>query len=62
MINRTLLKLCFVFGLGAFSLPVAAEMRVFTCEPELEAMVKELGVDKVSVSGATNSKQDVPSF
>ncbi len=35
-----------------------AELTVLTCEPEWEALVKELGGDKVKVSSATNALQD----
>lgn len=59
MIKRMLLRLCFVCGLVGLSQPVFADMQVFTCEPELEALVKTLGGEKVSVSVATNAKQDV---
>ena len=59
MFNRTFLRLCLIFGLGALSSPALADLRVFTCEPELEALVKELGGEKVSVSVATHAKQDV---
>ncbi len=59
MINRILLKLCFVCGLGVLSSSALADMQIFACEPELEALAKELGGDRVSVSVATHAKQDV---
>ena len=59
MMKKTLLRLCLVCTFGVASSIVLADMRVFTCEPELEALVKELGGDKVSVSVATHAKQDV---
>ena len=56
--KKVLWQICVVCVMGALSPAVLAEMRVFTCEPELEALVKELGGDKVSVSVATHAKQD----
>lgn len=38
--------------------PVAAEVSVFSCEPEWTALVKELGGDLVSAYSATNAFQD----
>jgi len=35
-----------------------ADLDIFTCEPEWEALAKELGGDKVDVSSATNALQD----
>src|SRR3990167_3202077 len=40
------------------SLPAAAEIKVFACEPEWAALVQELGGDKVSVFTATTARQD----
>ena len=40
------------------ALPVRAEFRVFACEPEWAALVKELGGDKVSAYSATHALQD----
>lgn len=42
----------------AIALPASAELRVFACEPEWAALVKELGGDKVSVYSATHALQD----
>ena len=42
----------------AAALPVRAELRVFACEPEWAALVKELGGDKVSAYSATHALQD----
>jgi zinc/manganese transport system substrate-binding protein len=44
-------------GLAA-ALPAQAEFRVFACEPEWAALVKELGGDKVSAYSATHALQD----
>ncbi|MET0856303.1 MAG: zinc ABC transporter substrate-binding protein [Telluria sp.] len=47
--------------LGAAALlsaPVHAELNVLACEPEWEALTKELGGDKVKVTSATNALQD----
>ncbi len=38
--------------------PASAALNVLTCEPEWEALVKELGGDKVKVSSATTALQD----
>lgn len=40
------------------SLPVFANINVFTCEPEWKSLVQELGGDKVSVFSATTGLQD----
>lgn len=40
------------------TLPVHAAITVLACEPEWEALTKELGGDKVKVSSATNALQD----
>jgi zinc/manganese transport system substrate-binding protein len=40
------------------TLPVAAEIRVFACEPEWAALARELGGDRVSVFTATTARQD----
>jgi zinc/manganese transport system substrate-binding protein len=50
---RTLLaSLCLV------ALPAHASLNVLACEPEWEALVKEIGGDKVRVSSATTALQD----
>jgi zinc/manganese transport system substrate-binding protein len=43
----------------AISWPCAAALNVFACEPEWEALARELGGDKVSVYVATTALQDV---
>ncbi|MDP1653556.1 MAG: zinc ABC transporter substrate-binding protein [Rhodocyclaceae bacterium] len=40
------------------ALPARADFRVFACEPEWAALVKELGGDKVSAYSATHALQD----
>jgi zinc/manganese transport system substrate-binding protein len=40
------------------TLPAAAEVRVFACEPEWAALAQELGGEKVSVFTATTARQD----
>jgi zinc/manganese transport system substrate-binding protein len=50
-------KLFLLFFLIA-ALPVRAEFRIFTCEPEWAALVRELGGDKVSAYSATHALQD----
>src|SRR3972149_4598599 len=42
------------------SLPAAAEIKVFACEPEWAALVQELGGDKVSVFTATPAAGPAP--
>ena len=41
------------------SLPVAAEVRVFACEPEWAALAGEIGGDLVAADSATTGLQDV---
>jgi zinc/manganese transport system substrate-binding protein len=41
-----------------FSLPAAAALNVFACEPEWAALAQELGGDKVSTYSATTALQD----
>ena len=48
----------FLLILLAIALPVRAEFRVFTCEPEWAALAKELGGDKGSAYSATHALQD----
>ncbi len=45
--------LCFL------SMPVRAELNIFTCESDWASLARELGGDKVDVYQATNGKQDV---
>jgi zinc/manganese transport system substrate-binding protein len=40
------------------TLPAAAEVKVFACEPEWAALTQELGGEKVSVFTATTARQD----
>src|SRR5256885_13704643 len=40
------------------ALPAHASLNVLACEPEWEALVKEIGGDKVRVSSATTALQD----
>ena len=40
------------------ALPAHAALNVLACEPEWAALVKEIGVDKVSVTSATTALQD----
>jgi zinc/manganese transport system substrate-binding protein len=44
--------------LASLSLSAHAAINVLACEPEWEALVNELGGDKVKVSSATNALQD----
>jgi zinc/manganese transport system substrate-binding protein len=46
-------------ALLAVSLPCAAALNIFACEPEWGALARELGGDKVSVYVATTALQDV---
>lgn len=55
---RTILKVVTVLSLGLVSLPAAAALNVFACEPEWGALAQELGGDKVSVYSATTALQD----
>jgi zinc/manganese transport system substrate-binding protein len=52
------MKKAFLLFLLAAALPVRAELRVFACEPEWAALVKELGGDMVSAWSATHALQD----
>ena len=42
----------------AVSLPTRAELHVFACEPEWEALAKEIGHDRVDTYSATTALQD----
>jgi zinc/manganese transport system substrate-binding protein len=46
-------------ALLAVSLPCAAALNIFACEPEWGALARELGGDKISVYVATTALQDV---
>ncbi|MES2075390.1 MAG: zinc ABC transporter substrate-binding protein [Pseudomonadota bacterium] len=54
----SLLAAAFVFLAAGAALPARAELNILACEPEWEALSKELGGDKVKVSSATNALQD----
>lgn len=54
---RALSGLLFFAGM-ALSLPAAAALNIFACEPEWAALARELGGDKVSASSATTALQD----
>jgi zinc/manganese transport system substrate-binding protein len=55
---KTLSKILTLFISIVFSLPAAAALNVFACEPEWAALAQELGGDKVSVSSAVSPLQD----
>jgi len=55
---RTILKLGAALSLALVTLPAAAALNVFTCEPEWASLAQELGGDKVSVYSATTALQD----
>jgi len=55
---RTTLKIGAALCLALASLPAAAALNVFACEPEWGALAEELGGDKVSVYSATTALQD----
>jgi len=55
---RTILKLGAALSLALVTLPAAAALKVFTCEPEWASLAQELGGDKVSVYSATTALQD----
>lgn len=54
----SLLAAAFVCLAAGAALPAHAELNILACEPEWEALSKELGGDKVKVSSATNALQD----
>lgn len=41
------------------SLPLQAELRIFTCEPEWAALARELAGDKADIFSATTAQQDM---
>jgi zinc/manganese transport system substrate-binding protein len=55
---KTLFKTFAFFTSAVFSLPAAAALNVFACEPEWASLAQELGGDKVSVVSATTALQD----
>src|SRR3979411_1887215 len=54
---KTLFRILSVFAI-IFSLPAAAALNVFACEPERSALAGELGGDKVATYSATTALQD----
>ena len=55
---KTLFRILLSVGAIIFSLPAAAALNVFACEPEWAALARELGGDKVSAFSATTALQD----
>jgi zinc/manganese transport system substrate-binding protein len=53
------MKALLASALLAISLPCAAALNIFACEPEWGALARELGGDKVSIYVATTALQDV---
>jgi zinc/manganese transport system substrate-binding protein len=56
--NHKILKCLLPVVLAGLSLSAHATVNVLACEPEWEALVNELGGDKVKTSSATNALQD----
>ncbi|WP_426177217.1 metal ABC transporter substrate-binding protein [Massilia sp. TWR1-2-2] len=56
--NRKFVVSVLVGAAALLSASAHAELNVLACEPEWEALTKELGGDKVKVSSATNALQD----
>jgi zinc/manganese transport system substrate-binding protein len=55
---KTILKLLFASSFAFATLPAAAALDVFACEPEWASLAKEIGGDKVAVYSATTGLQD----
>lgn len=55
---RSILHIALGLAIGAVTLPAAAAVNIFTCEPEWAALAAELGGDKVSAATATSAFQD----
>ena len=55
---KSILSLSIASWLATLSLPAAAALMVFACEPEWGALVRELAGDKVSAYTATSALQD----
>jgi zinc/manganese transport system substrate-binding protein len=55
---KKILSLAAAFAAAAVSLPAAAALNIFACEPEWGALAQELGGDKVDVFSATTAQQD----
>jgi zinc/manganese transport system substrate-binding protein len=56
---KTMTKLLLAAVLASLSLPAAAGLRIFACEPEWAWLAAELGGDAVDVYAATTGLQDV---
>ena len=56
--NRFAMLLAVLAGMGMGTAPAYAAVKVFACEPEWGALVKELAGDKASVYVATTALQD----
>jgi zinc/manganese transport system substrate-binding protein len=52
-------KLISIAALAFFALPAHAALHILSCEPEWQALAKEIGGDKVDVVSATTPDQDV---
>lgn len=55
---RSILKIALGFTIAAATLPAAAKVNVFSCQPEWAALAEEIGGDKVSAVSATTAFQD----
>jgi hypothetical protein len=55
---KTLLNILSFFAMVVCSLPAAAVLNVFACEPEWASLAQELGGDKLSAVSATTALQD----
>src|SRR5438445_12570071 len=55
---KTVLRFVLAFSSVVITLPAAAALNVFACEPEWAALAQELGGDKVSVFSAVTPLQD----
>jgi zinc/manganese transport system substrate-binding protein len=56
--NRKLLSFLLLGAAAVLSASAHAALNVLACEPEWEALTREIGGDKVKVSSATNGLQD----
>src|SRR5580765_5156778 len=56
---KSLTKFLIAASLLLASLPAAADLQVFACEPEWAALAKEIGGDEVDVYSASTALQDV---
>ena len=55
---KSILKILAASAIALCSLPAAAALNVFACEPEWASLAQELGGDKVSAYSATTALQD----